>query len=558
MNNVNEINNHFVNSVKNDLLPKQELLHFYNNNILQGINNPFTFNLITEHDVSKIIKNIKTKAIGKDKINITLIQLCCPVIIPYITHIINECLLSSYFPISWKQAQVVPIPKVSNPTEYGQLRSISILPTLSKVLERVMEMQIRVFLDDHGILPPKQSGFRAGYGCETALADVTDDIIRAWDENKITILTLLDFSKAFDMLNHHILLSILHFIGFSESARRLIQSFLSDRTQQVVLNEQCSNSLSVGLGVPQGSILGPLLYTVYTFNFVSSLNHCGSHFYADDTQLYFSFSSGEIDMAQEVINSDLKSFQNIASDHLLKLNPGKSSIVVFGNEYQVNVVKNNVKIELNNDPLPYSDRGKSLGLILDSKLRFGEHVTAKLRIAYGNLKLIYSHRHCLPQDTRKLLCDTLVLSHFNHCNSIYFPCLNKVDRYRIQKVQNSCLRLIYGVKRRDHISPFLYQSGWLNMYNRAMLHMANLYFKIIKFKSPPYLYQKLSFRTDVHDLNLRRRGMLTVPRHRKEVFKRSFSYNIANTLNTLNGFDIGQSPATFKYKLKRNLLLSQQ
>lgn len=557
LSNVNEMNDYFVNSVKNDLLPKQELLNFYNKNRLQDINNLFTFSFITEYDVSKIILNIKTKAIGRDKINITIIQLCCPFVIPYITHIINECIRYSYFPALWKQAHVIPLPKVSNPTEYDQLRSISVLPTLSKVLERVLDGQIRIFLDHHNILPLKQSGFRAGYGCETALADITDDIIRASDQNKITILTLLDFSKAFNLLNHQLLLSILHYIGFSEDAVCLVQSFLSDRTQQVVLNEQYSDLLHISLGVPQGSILGPLLYTVYTFRFFSALRHCGSHFYADDTQIYFSFSINEIDAAQEIINSDLNSFYTIASEHLLKLNPEKSTVVVFGNDSQINIVKNRIKINLNNTSLSYSDHGKSLGLILDSKLRFREHVTAKLRAAYGNLKLIYTHRHCLPRDTRMLLCDTLVLSQFNHCSSVYVPCLDAVERYRIQKVQNSCLRLVYGVKRRNHISPFLRDSGWLNMYNRAFLHMANIYFKIIKSKSPPYLYQKLNFRTDVHNLNLRRRGVITVPQHRKEIFKRSFSYNIANTLNKLNCFDIDQSPATFKYRLKNHLLLAQ-
>lgn len=138
------------------------------------------------------------------------------------------------------------------------------------------------------------------------------------------------------------------------------------------------------------------------------------------------------------------------------------------------------------------------------------------------------------------------------------PSLDAVDRYRIQKVQNSCLRLIYGVRRRNHISPFLLESGWLNMFNRSKLHMATLYFKILKFKSPPYLFRRIVYRTDVHNLNLRRRGILTVPQHRKEVFKRSFSYNIACVMNSFENIDLNQSPLSFKNKYKKRLLQLQQ
>ena len=159
-----------------------------------------------------------------------MLQFCCPFIIPFITHIINECILNCYFPVLWKQAQSIPLPKVKNPFSYADLRCIRLLPTLSKVLEKVIEKKIRLFLNLHNILPVKQSGFRADHGCESALACITDDILRATDENKISILISLDFSKAFDMLDHRILYSLLHFIGFSENARNLVFSFLSDRT----------------------------------------------------------------------------------------------------------------------------------------------------------------------------------------------------------------------------------------------------------------------------------------------------------------------------------------
>ena len=183
-----------------------------------------------------ILQNIKTKVFGSDDLNITLILLCCPVVLRPLTHIINTCIENSYFPLKQKQANVVPLPKVGSPTDLNQLRSISILPTLSKVLEKIMELQMITFLNSNNIIPKLQSGFRTGYSCSTALSNVTDDIIRGLDCNRASILILLDFSKAFDMLNHEILLSILNYIGFSDASLRLVLSFLTNRIQRVVLD----------------------------------------------------------------------------------------------------------------------------------------------------------------------------------------------------------------------------------------------------------------------------------------------------------------------------------
>lgn len=153
-----------------------------------------------------------------------------------------------------------------------------------------------------------------------------------------------------------------------------------------------------------------------------------------------------------------------------------------------------------------------------------------------------------------------MLSHFNFCSSVYAPCLDAADVYRIQKVQNSCLRLMYNIRRRDHITPYLKRSGWLNMSNRFSLRMCCFYYKILKFKSPPYLYNRIRFRTDVHHLNLRRRNILTIPRHKKQIFKRSFSYNIAHSINGIHGiehFGTSLSLSSFRKKLKGIIMLNQ-
>ena len=555
LSNVEELNTFFTEISKRANNPDPDLLSFYANNKLT--NNRFAFSLIDENLVLQILKNIKTKAFGVDQLNITLILLACPAILKPLIHILNFCIEKSYFPLKWKQANVIPIPKTNKPTEYGHLRSISILPTFSKVLEKIMESQISTFLQNNNLLPTKQSGFRPGYSCSGALSEVTDDIFRTLDAGKACLLVMLDFTKAFDMVNHKILISILHFVGFADAATDLVSSFLFGRSQRVILGGKTSSFLNVVSGVPQGSILGPILYCVYTSQFEKSLKFCKNHMYADDTQLYLSFNPSEIENANICINADLDSLLHQTNSHLLKINPSKSIAVLFCNEnLRINIMTR-LNIMLEDRTIRVEKQAKNLGLILDNKLRFKEHVTNKLKICYSRLKIVYSQRRCLSPEIKKMLCESLVLSPLNYCDNVYGPCLDTSDIQRIQKLQNCCLRMIFGIRRRQHISHKLKETGWLNMHNRRILHAICFYYRVLKFKCPPYLLTRVVFRTDVHNINIRRKNLLTIPSHNKEYFKRSFSYQIAFLMNKYNILDFSHSVPSFKKKLKIRIFAQQ-
>lgn len=183
--------------------------------------------------------------------------------------------------------------------ELSDIRLVCILPVLSKLMEKVLNEQITDHLNSFNILPVVQSGFVKGRSTSTALAKVVDDIIEANDKRQLTAMVLLDYSKAFDTIVHEVLLSKLHFIGFNKNAVEFMKNYLGNRSQQVVIGRKVSQPLKLAFGVPQGSILGPVLYNIYTFDFIHNVEFCHSHFYADDTQLYKSF---EINNALESIN----------------------------------------------------------------------------------------------------------------------------------------------------------------------------------------------------------------------------------------------------------------
>lgn len=153
--------------------------------------------------------------------------------------------------------------------------------------------------------------------------------------------------------------------------------------------------------------------------------------------------------------------------------------------------------------------------------------------SYLNLKLLYPHRQIMNKKTKITLCESVILSHFNYADTLYGPCITVASSRRIQKVQNSCLSFIYGIRRRNRISYKLKDANWLSMMKWRSLHLACLVYNIIIFGKPPYLYNKIRFRTDVHNINVRNRGNVTIPNHRTEMFKRAFSYQVAVTYNKL-------------------------
>lgn len=528
--NPTKLNEYFVNSVQSPN-PSDDIINFYLNNRIVDSN--FSFEQVTEEFVYKTLKSIKTNAMGCDEINIKIIRLCCPHIVPYITHIVNHCLTESVVPSLWRQAVVQVIPKKSNPLEYKDLRAISILPTLSKVLEKAMEIQIKNHIANFSLLPSMQSGFRKGYSCSTALLHIVDDIVRAFDKGKYTILVLLDFSRAFDTINHSLFLSILQYIGFSENACSLLGNFVTNRKQRVRIDDNYSTYLELKNGVPQGSVLGPLIFSIYSANIVKTLKKCSFHLYADDTQLYYSFPPHASDEASAVINRELSDFVKSATDHSLLINAKKTNVMLFGPKSNYNAIKSDISLYLNNEKLSIVSEAKNLGVLIDTELKFEKHINKLLQKAYSSIKIIYGIRQFLSSNVRKILCESLVLSLFNYSDTVYGPCLTNQFRNKIQKVQNSCLRLIYGIKKRQRISHKLAEIGWLSMENRRKLHSANLYHRILHSKAPPYLHRKVTYRTDVHNMNVRSKGLLSPPLFRTEFFRRSFTYQAYKLYNSI-------------------------
>lgn len=550
-----ELNNHFLNVPNRNFICDPEIVNFYNNKCLT--NNKLEFTFVSEDEVLAAINSIKSKAVGHDGISLNLINYSIQVTLPLITHIINTCIGHSVLPKSWRLSVVMPLPKKSKPKNFNDIRPISLLPILSKVFEKIIARQLWIHLDKYNILPEYQSGFRAGHGCVTALLHILDDVIKDMDRGMYVALVLLDFSKAFDTISHDLLLLILKYIGLGPSAVELFRQYLADRHQIVRCGDRCSQPGRLSFGVPQGSVLGPILFIIYTSVFVSSIRNSKYHLYADDTQFYYSFKPCDLDDATSRINADLMEFCNFARRHNLILNPEKTKAILFGGCAGVSVrehIRNRLGITLDGQKIEIVESARSLGVVIDSGLRFEEYIVKQIQKSVINLKIIHSVRKIINYKTKILLCEILVLANLNYADSLYGPCLDSHLVRRIQVIQNSCLRLIYGVGRREHVSHKLKTIPWLNMHQRRYLHSACLFHKILLSKTPPYLINKITYRTDVHSINIRRKDQLTIPIHSHTFFQRCFSYNIARVYNELPCELKTLNIRRFKYKLKNKLL----
>ncbi|KAG7301202.1 hypothetical protein JYU34_014077 [Plutella xylostella] len=536
-NNPDDINKHFLDLPGNNNLNLTDIIYFESHKF--GSNN-FNLSPISEEEVAKIIKKFKSNALGYDKISLDMLILTLPRTLHIITYIINQSILTSTFPELWKIAVINPIPKITNPIDYKDLRPISLLSTLSKILEKAVSNQLTFFLETNKILPSLQSGFRKGRSTSTALIDVVDNMLAKQEKGMATLLTLLDFSRAFDTVNVSLLLAKLSYYGCDSKVVKWFYSYLDQRTQIVKLRKSDgTTSLSakypVTRGVPQGSILGPLLFVIYISDITTEIQHCNYHLYADDLQIYLAGSPSDVAKTCCFINQDLERIAVWSKRNSLKLNPTKSKFMVIGSRQQVLATKaNNPTIVMDGGSIEQVTEARNLGLVFDSGLTFEKHVLDVVRNCFFRLRVLYRIRPYINEELRIQLCESLVLSKLNYADTVYGPCLLKKTLKLLQRVQNACARFCFCIRPRAHVTPFLNKSNLLKIAARQRLHLATMLFGIVKYQTPDYLYKKIDWSRNHHSINTRGSNYLMLtPAHKSASYRRSFKYLASKIYNNL-------------------------
>ncbi|KAF7251566.1 Zinc finger FYVE domain-containing protein 26 [Varanus komodoensis] len=367
-------------------------------------------------------------------------------------------------------------------------RPVANIPFLGKVLEQVMAGQLQALLDETDYLDPFQSGFRPRYGTESALVALYDDLCREKDRGSASLLVLLDLSAAFDTIDHGILLDRLAGLGVGGTALQWFRSYLNGRYQKVVLGDYDSAPWQLCHGVPQGSILSPLLFNIYMKPLGEVIRRCGlrNHQYADDTQLYLSFSTNPGE-AVAVLNWCLAEVVGWMRANKLKLNPDKTEVLLVGRS---GFGEGGFDLVLNGVALPLRDKVRSLGVLLDPELSLEAQVTVVARSAFLQLRLINQLRPYLEYDCLAMVTHALVTSHLDFCNALYLGLPLKTVRI-LQLVQNTAARLLTGTGHYVHMTPVLRQLHWLPIEVRAQFKVLVMTYKALNGLGPGYLKDRL-------------------------------------------------------------------
>ena len=512
----------------------------------------FTFNAVKCEQVQTIVTSMASgKAPGTDKIPIHVIKDCLPAILPSLTSIINATFEFDIFPLAWKTAEVTPIPKAGDHDIPNNNRPISLLPVLSKVCERVAHNQLTSYLLSRDRLSSKQSGNKQWHSTETSVIQTTDEILNAIDKKKLTEVVLLDLSKAFDSIDHQILLAKLQDIGASRSAIEWFKSYLTSRYQYVRINTTLSTKLPVSSGVPQGSILGPLLFNIYVNDLPSVPENCSSQCYVDDTKLLMSFQLHDQHAAIAKMNIDLLRIWNWCFDNQLLLNPDKTKLVIFGSR-QMTAKVSDFRLFLLGKELEPVKAARDLGVTLDSNLTYNEHIVSTVSSCMSRLGQINRVKYIFDKRALIIIINALVSKLF-YCSSVWSN-TTQANLDKLQAVQNFACRILCGAKKFEHITPLLKGLHWLPIRQQLYFRFAVLVFKCMTRCAPEYLTSKLVRRSAVSTRNTRNNQLLDIPLFRTASGQRTFQYRATSLWNALQpALKLSPSVTVFKRLLRQKL-----
>ena len=515
----NVMNNFFVQKVKtiqNNLSPPKFDPISTVRKLMQNKNCQFNLQAVHPDDILKIISNLKnSKSSGVDYIDTSIIKLAKSEILPAITHIVNLSIKHSVFPSFWKTAKVIPILKKGDPCEPKNYRPVAILPILSKILEKIISQQIIQYLNENDLFHPNHHGFRANHNTTTALIQMYDTWVESVEKGELVGVCMLDMSAAFDVVDHRILLNKMKVYGFDNTAISWVTSYLSDRQQCVYIDGCLSSCLRLDTGVPQGSILGPLFYILFTNdlpeivhsddnqhdnNHHDNTNHnmhchnCGSICcFADDS----TYSVSE--KVQEDLSSKLTEKYKTMSDYMisnrLKLNDDKTHLLLMTTNRMRRNNQPSVEITTPAEVIQTTECEKLLGAIIHEDLKWTEYIQNNEKSLLSQLNTRLNALKKLSKiagfKTRLMVANGIFMSKLIYLIALWGGCETYLLK-SLQIIQNKAARAVTKVSWDTPIKTLLLQCNWMSVNQLVFYHSVVTLHKVIQTEYPKYFHNKVT------------------------------------------------------------------
>ena len=483
-----------------------------------------------ESEVTNIINKLKNnKSPGYDLFNAKFLKLCSPIIAPILCKIFNSMVNTGIYPNDLKIAKVVPIFKSGDATKCTNYRPISILSLINNIFEKILFKRLYDYLEKFRILYQYQYGFRKGHSTIHALVELVDKIKKSIDNGEMTCGIFVDLSKAFDTVNHNILLDKLDHYGFRGKANQLLASYLSNRKQFVELNNHKSAYKPITCGVPQGSVLGPLLFLIY----INDLPNCcplgDTHIFADDTNVLFNATNAdEILRKGQVI---MEQMNNWFVANKLTLNAKKSSFIIFkSNRSRINNLPD--KFTFNNTEIMRSNSINYLGLTFDEHLTFNLHIKNVGNSIKRYFKIFYNIRNYINSKQVEILYYSMIYSRIKYGLIVYgFTTKNNINK--LQTLQNQLLKVLTSKKRRFPTNDIHNQLKILKIKDLLFQEKLSFVFNYVNNKLPSTFLNY--YNEFVHNIDTRNKNNnFIIPQHRTNIGASTMKVEGAKLWNELD------------------------
>ena len=473
---------------------------------------------LADDEIKNAFISLKSnKSPGFDEISPNVIKFVVDILIEPIKHVFDLSLKNGIFPEQLKVARVTPIFKSGEKSLLSNYRPISVLPCFSKVLEKIMYNRLYSFLIENDVLYSKQFGFQKGRSTEHAILQLTNQILQSFNQDKFTIGVFIDLSKAFDTVDHSILLKKLSFYGVKNNNLKWFKSYLSNRKQFILTDQGNTEMKSIICGVPQGSILGPLLFLIFV-NDLAQSTLLDPIMFADDTNLFF--SNKNIKILFETVNRELLNINIWFQANKLSLNANKTRYVFFHKPKKKDDIPLRLPIlRINNSEIKREQSIKFLGVIIDENLTWKNHIEILENKISKNVGVLFKASKLLNTRCLKNIYFALIHSYVNYAN-IAWASSNKTSLKNIYFKQKHAARLIFHKDRMSHSRPLMKKLNALNVYQIN-------------------LYQTISFMYQVKSCTL------------PKIFNDNFS-SVDHSYSTrfaLNSFQLPRSSKTSRFSI---------